>query len=225
MNSLALRGALCYLLVSVLPSTLLGAEPRAMVYVSGSTAVNGTPVPRSSVVFPGDLIQTQSASQANINLGGASVMIFADSSVRVENRGLSIEAGSVNVGMSKADMTVSAGAVTVTPTSGGWTEFEVRHLNGAVQVIARKGDLSVSDGNETMALPQGQSATRDDSAVPEGSENEKKKRKKKREGPAAAASAPVLDSPIVIGAGAAAIGGGLIYILTRSGEPVSPSVP
>jgi hypothetical protein len=223
MNSLTLRGALCYLMVSVLPSTLLGAEPRAMVYVSGSTAVNGTPVPRSSVVFPGDLIQTQSASQANINLGGASVTIFEGSSVRVENRGLSIEAGSVNVGTPKPDMTVRAGAVTVTPASGEWTEFEVRHLNGAVQVIARKGDLSVSDGNETMALPQGQSATRDDSAVPQGSENEKKR--KKRDGPAAAASAPVLDSPIVIGAGAGAIGVGLIYVLTRSGAPPSPSVP
>lgn len=223
MNSLALRGALCYLMISLLPSTLLGADPGAMVYVSGSTAVNGTAVPRSSVVFPGDLIQTHGSSQANINLAGASVTIFEDSLVKVESRGLSIEDGSVSVGTSKPDMTVSAGAIGVTPASGTWTEFEVRHLNGAVQIIARKGDLRVSEGNETVALPQGQSTTRDDSAAPEGSENEKKR--KKKEGPAPAAQAPVLDSPIVIAAGAAAIGGGLVYVLTRSGAPVSPSVP
>ena len=225
MDSLALRGALCYLMISVLPSTLLGAEPGAMVYVSGSTAVNGNVIPRSSVVFPGDLIQTHSSSQANINLAGASVTIFEDSVVKVESRGLSIEDGSVSVGTSKPDMTVNAGIVGVTPASSIWTEFEVRHLNGAVQIIARKGDLSVSDGNETVALPQGQSTTRDDSASPEGSGGEKKKKRTRKEGPTPAAQAPVLDSPIVVGAGAAAIGGGLIYILTRSGAPVSPSVP
>ena len=223
MNSLALRGAICYLMISLLPSTLLGAEPGAMVYVSGSTAVNGTIVPRSSVVFPGDLIQTHSSSQANINLAGASVTIFEDSSVKVQSRGLSIEDGSVSVGTSKPDMTVSAGAVNVTPALGVWTEFEVRHLNGAVQILARKGDLSVSEGNETVALPQGQSTTLDDSAAPEGSGGGKKRTRK--EGPTPAAQAPVLDSPIVVGAGAAAIGGGLIYVLTRPGAPVSPSVP
>src|SRR5579863_585733 len=124
MNSLALRGALCYLMISVLPSTLLGAEPGAMVYVSGSTEINGTAILRSSVVFPGDLIQTQSSSQANINLAGTSVTVFADSLVKVESRGLSIEDGSVSVGTSKSDMTVNARAVGVTPASTGWTEFE-----------------------------------------------------------------------------------------------------
>lgn len=223
MNSLALRGAFCYLMISVLPSTLLGAEPGAMVYVSGSTAINGTAVPRSSVVFPGDLIQTRTSAQANINFAGASVTIFEDSLVKVESRGLSIEDGSVSVGTSKPDVAVTAGAVTVVPASAAWTEFEVRHLNGAVQILARKGDLSVSEGNETVALPQGQSTTRDDSPTPEGSGDGKRRRK--NDGPAAAAQAPVLDSPIVIGAGAAAIGGGLIYVLTQSGSPVSPSVP
>jgi hypothetical protein len=120
-------------------------------------------------------------------------------------------------------MTVNAGAVGVTPASSAWTEFEVRHLNGAVQILARKGDVTVSEGNETVALPQGQSTTRDDAAAPEGSDNAKKR--KKKEGPPPAAQAPVLDSPIVIGVGAAAIGGGLVYVLTRSGAPVSPSVP
>src|SRR6266567_65482 len=223
MNGLALRGALCYMLVFVLPPALLGADSGAMVYVSGSTAVNGTAVPRSSVVFPGDVIQTRSSSQANVTLAGASVTILEDSLVKIESHGLSIQDGSVNVGTSKPDMTISAGIITVTPASGGWTEFEVRHLNGAVQIIARKGDVSVSEGKETMALPEGQSTTRDDSGVPQGSENEKKRNKKGV--PAAATSTPVIDSPILIGAGAAAIGGGLIYALTQSGAPVSPSVP
>ena len=225
MKRLALRNVLCCVMISWLPASLMAAEPGAMVYVSGSTSVNGTAVARSSVVFPGDVVQTRSSSQANISAAGASVTIFEDSSVRFETNGVSIEDGSVIVGTKKQDMTTSAGIITVTPASSAWTEFEMSHRNGAVQIIARRGDLSVSDGNETMALPQGQSATRDDSAVPQDSENDKKKKRKKGEGPAAAASAPVLDSPIVIGVGAGAIGVGLIYVLTRSGAPPSPSIP
>ena len=232
MNGLALRSFLCYVLALLLPSALLGADPTAMVYVSGSTAVNGNPVPVSSAVFPGDLIQTHSSSQANLNVSGASVTVFEDSLVKVESHGLSIQEGSVAVGTSKPDMTVSAGVITVVPAPGGWAEFEVRHLNGAVQVIARKGNVSVSGGNagprnETVALSEGQSTTRDDSNTPQNSENDRNKTRKGRDGdvPASATSTPILDSPILIGVGAAAIGGGVIYVLTQNGAPASPSIP
>src|SRR6266851_3539088 len=165
MNGLALRGALCYMLVFVLPPALLGADSGAMVYVSGSTSVNGTAVARSSVVFPGDVVQTRSSSQANISAAGASVTIFEDSSVRFETNGVSIEDGSVVVGTKKQDMTTSAGIITVTPASSAWTEFEMSHRNGAVQIIARKGDVNISGAKGTMTLLQGQSATRDDSTT------------------------------------------------------------
>src|SRR5260370_3068805 len=195
MKRLALRNVLCCMMISGVPGSLKAAEPGAMVYVSGSTSVNGTAVARSSVVFPGDVVQTRSSSQANISAAGAAVTIFEDSSVRFETNGVSIEDGSVIVGTKKQDMTTSAGIITVTPASSAWTEFEMSHRNGAVQIIARKGDLSVSDGNETMALPQGQSATRDDSAVPQDSENAKNKRTT-RDDPPPAATAPSLHSPL-----------------------------
>jgi len=223
MKCLALRNVLCCVMISWLPASLMAAEPGAMVYVSGSTSVNGTAVARSSVVFPGDVVQTRSSSQANISAAGASVTIFEDSSVRFETNGVSIEDGSVIVGTKKQDMTTSAGIITVTPASSAWTEFEMSHRNGAVQIIARKGDVNISGAKGTMTLLQGQSATRDDSTTTRNDSDQGKKRKK--EGPAPAASAPVLDSPIAIGLAAGAIGGGLIYVLTRSGAPPSPFVP
>jgi hypothetical protein len=223
MKRLALRNVLCCVLISWLPASLMAAEPGAMVYVSGSTSVNGAAVARSSVVFPGDIVQTRNSSQANISAAGASVTIFENSSVRFETKGVSIEDGSVIVGTKKQDMTTSAGVITVTPASSAWTEFEMSHRNGAVQIIARKGDVNISEAKGTMTLLQGQSATRDDSTTTRDDSDQGKKRR--NEGPAAAASAPVLDSPIWIGVAAGAIAAGLIYTLSVGGEPVSPSVP
>ena len=129
----------------------------------------------------------------------------------------------VNIGTYTKDL--NARAVAVTPASSAWTEFEMSHRNGAVQIIARKGDVNISEGSETVTLLQGQSATRDDSATSDNSDKSKKQKKRNAQVPAAGAQKGILDSPVWIGVGAAAIGTGLIYALTRSGSPVSPINP
>ena len=225
MKRFALQNLLCWAMVLLTPGSLLAAEPGgAIVYVSGSTSLNGAAIAHSSVVFPGDIVETGSSSQAKINAAGASMTVFENSSVKFERSGVSVEDGSIDMGAYKKELTTTAGAVTVTPALDTWTEFQMIHLNGTVQIFARKGNINVSEGTETVTLLEGQSATRDDSATSDDS-NKGKKRKKKDEGAAPAAHTPVLDSPIVIGVGAGAIGGGLIYVLTRSGSPVSPTVP
>ena len=223
MKLMTLRDSLCCLMVFLFPLSLMAAEPGAMVYVSGSASVNGALVPHSSAVFPGDTVQTTSSSQANLTAAGVSVTVFANSSIKFESYGVSINDGSADVGTSKKDMAVKAGIVTVTPASGAWTEFQMSHRNGAVQIVARKGDVNVTSGAETVTLAQGQSDTRDDS--PASTDADNGKRKKRDEGPAPALSTPVFDSPLLIGLGAAGIAGGLAYVLLRGESPVSPSVP
>jgi hypothetical protein len=224
MNFQMFRNSLSCLMVVLLPLSLLAAEPGAMVYVSGSTSVNGTLVPHSSAVLPGDVVRTTSASQANLTTAGVSVTIFQNSALRFEGNGLSLEDGSVNIGTAKRGMGTRAGIITVTPASEGWTEFEMSHRNGAVQIVAKKGNVNVSSGAETVLLAQGQSETRDDSATTADSDNQKN-RKKGGDEPNPAVSTPVIDSPILIGLGAAGIAGGLIYVLTRDNSPVSPVIP
>ena len=51
------------------------------------------------------------------------------------------------------------GTVTVTPASSALTEFQVIRGDGAVQVVALKGDLHISNGAQTTTLSQGQQAT------------------------------------------------------------------
>lgn len=221
-----LHQLLCCAMIALMPASLMAAETGGgMVYVSGSTSVNGIAVTRSSAVFPGDTIATSSSSQAKINAAGASVTVFENSSVKFESGGVSVEDGSVNIGTYTKDLNARAGAVAVTPASSAWTEFEMSHRNGAVQIIARKGDVNISEGSETVTLLQGQSATRDDSATSDNSDKSKKQKKRNAQAPAAGAQKGILDSPVWIGVGAAAIGTGLIYALTRSGSPVSPINP
>jgi hypothetical protein len=222
MTRFAFQNVLPWVMVSILPASLMGAGPGAVLYVSGSTTVNGAAVPVSSLVFPGDTIQTKSSSQADINASSAAVTILENSSVRFESNHVSIDHGSVNIDTAKQTMAAKAGLVTVTPASLGWTAFQVSHVNGAVQIIARKGNVNFNEGKETETLLQGQSVTLDQSG---STGNSKKTNQTSEAGAPPAAHVSALDSPILIGVGTAAVGFGLGYTLSRSGPPPSPSGP
>lgn len=214
---------LSFVIVPVLSASLIAAPLNgAMVYASGLASVNGHGIEHSTAIFPGDVIHTGTSSQASISASGASITVFPDSAVRLEASGISVIEGSANIGTSKPDVATSAGVIKVTPASSAWTEYEISHRNGAVQIIARKGQLLVNDGKSTFALLQGQSETRDDS---DDQNQQRQNRRRRDDQPAPAATTSVIDSPIVIGLGAGAIVAGLIYALTRSGAPVSPVTP
>jgi hypothetical protein len=107
----------------------------------------------------------------------------------------------------------------MSPASNALTEFEVTDLNGTVQIVARKGDVSVNDGSQTSTLAQGEQTTRDET------QPDQNKKKKRRGGAAEAAGGGVLDSPIAIGVGAAAVGGLVTWVLVQGDEPASPAKP
>src|SRR2546421_3857790 len=207
MHPSRLRNIFCWVLIGLLPGALLAADSgAAMLYAKGTAWINGTSVPQSSAVFPGDLVQTKPDGVVHINASGSSVMILSDSLVKYEGNALSVEHGAVSVATTKG-MSTRAGEVVVAPVSSEWTEFEVRDVNGTVEIAARKGDVSISDGAETTTLPQGQQTTRDDS--------DNRKKKKKAAGAVSAAAVSAMDSPYAIGVGGAVAGGLLIWVLLQ----------
>jgi hypothetical protein len=214
-----LRNIACRIMLVVVPVSLWAADSSpAMLYSKGTAWINGSTVPHTSTVFPGDLVQTQSDSMANINASGSSVVILADSLVKFEGPEVSLEHGGLTVATSKG-MVTHAGDVTVTPASKGWTEFEVKQgSDGTVQVVAQKGDVTVSDGSNTSTVPQGQQTTVD-------SQENKKKKRRKVGGAVPAAGGSVLDSLIVIYGGAAAVGGLVTWVLLQGSSPVSATQP
>jgi hypothetical protein len=223
-RSLGLKVLSCILLL-VFPAALFGADadPVAMLYVRGDTTLNGNSVPTSSALFSGDLIRTAADSVAHINATGSTVLILNESLVQYVGNAVTLEHGGLRISTSKL-MSTRAGGVTVSPASGGWTEFEVRDVDGTVHVAASKGDLTISDGSGTTTLAQGQQTTRDDAQA----QNDNEKKKKKRAGGggiAPAGSGGVFNSPVAVGIGTGVIVGGAIYVLTRPENPASPAKP
>jgi hypothetical protein len=213
------RQSICWLMIALFPATLMAADANAaaMLYAKGEAWVNGASVPSSSAIFAGDLVQTKPDAIVNINATGSNVMILSDSLVKFEGNAVSIEHGSVRVATSRG-MATRVGEVTVSPASANWTEFEVTDVNGSVQVMARKGDVNINDGQETTSLAQGQQTTRDES-------REASRKRKGGGGAVAAATGSVLNSPIAIGAGLAVVGGVLAWVYLQGDDPLSKSTP
>ncbi len=208
------------LMVVLLPGTLLAADqPAAMLYSHGTAMLNGNNIARSSAIFSGDLVQTNADSVANINATGSSVLVLNDSLVQYEGATLNLEHGGVAVSTSKL-LATRAGAVTVAPVSGTWTEFDVKDVDGKVQIVARKGDLSIKDDSGTTTLPQGQATTRDDS---QSNNKDEKKRNRRVAAAAVPAWGGALDSPWAVGIGAGIAIGGTAWVLVKSDDPASPS--
>jgi len=216
---LYLRILSCVMAV-IFPSGLFGAEPSpsAMLYARGETMLNGSNVPRSSALFSGDLVQTGTNSVANINATGSTVLILKDSFVRYEDNAVELEHGGVAISTSKS-MATRVHDVNVSPSAGVLTEFEVRDVDGKVQIAARKGDLTISDDTGTSTLAQGQETTRDESA----SQQDSKKKKRKAAGAIPGGAGGWLDSPWAVGIGGSAIIGVATWVLVEGDDPASPT--
>ena len=200
---------------------LAGETASAMLYTNGAAWLNGSEAPKSAAVFLGDLLQTRPDSTASIQSKGSNVMVLADSLVKFEGAAVELEHGAVRVTTGRG-LAARAGDVTVKPAADSWTEFQVTDVDGRVQIAANKGDVTMQDdkGTTTTVL-QGQQTTRDDTSDPE----KKKKKHRHSSGASAAGMGGIMSStPVVIG-GLAAVGGATVWVLTRSGAPLSPSCP
>ena len=201
----------------VFPGALFAADQASgMLYSHGTALLNGVNISRSSAIFSGDLVQTNKDSVANINATGSTVLVLNDSLVQYEGGSVNLDHGGVTVSTSKS-LAARAGDVVVSPASSAWTEFEIRDVDGKVRIMARKGDLTISDDTGTTTLGQGQETTRE--------EQSEKKKKKKREGAgtAPAAAGGVLDSPVAIGIGTGIVAGVAAWALIQDDDPASAS--
>jgi len=198
-------------LVSVLPASLIAADSASAILSSSGTAwINGASVPKSSAVFVGDLVQTRSDSVANIKTVGSEVSVLPDSLVQLETDAIKLEHGTVSVATSKG-MAAEVGSLKIKPAAGAWTIFQVTDTDTTVHILARKGDLVLSDGT---TLPQGQETTREETP-----------KKKKRRAAAAAAGPGILNTQTIMIGSAIAIGGVTTWVLLQGDEPLSPSKP
>jgi hypothetical protein len=228
MRALTLKILSCMMVMIFAAAVFAAEQPAAMLYSHGAALLNGNSIARSAAIFSGDLVQTQADSVANINAPGSSVLVLNESLVQYEGSTLKLEHGGVTISTSKL-LATRAGDVTVAPSASVWTEFEVRDVDGTVQIAARAGDLTISDATGTTILAQGQQTTREasDSQVDnhDSPDNKKKKKKKAAAGAIAPAAGGALNSPVAVGIGAGVILGVTAWVLIQGDQPASPSKP
>jgi len=215
-----IRKIVSWVMVGIVPVALFASDTNgAMLYTTGTTWLNGSAVPKSSAVFPGDTIQTREDSVANMTAVGSSINVGQDSLLEFQGDGLKLERGAVTVSTSKG-LATRVGEITVTPASGStWTEFDVKNTYGTIVIAARKGALLITDANGTTTLSQGQQITRDESEL-------QKKKRRRVGGAIPGASGSVMDSPVMIYTGLGIVTGVTLCALFCSGDdPPSPSVP
>jgi hypothetical protein len=219
------RNLLCGVMVVVLPTSLMAQDSaRAMLHHNGGVSVNGNPAPKSTAIFPHDLIQTQKGSIAKIEVYGSEVEVQSETSVQFEGDELILEHGSVQVNTSY-EMRVRVSCLTVTPLARAWTLFDVTDVDGKVNVAAHEDDVEIH--YRGAALRQSKESAFSDVIVHHGEQATREERC----GALATPSQPIdaggkiLTNPWVVGAGAVAIGVLTCWALCRGGEPVSPAGP
>jgi ferric-dicitrate binding protein FerR (iron transport regulator) len=203
-------------LLLLTPGFLAAQDSGAMLYGTGLVYLNGSQLANSSAVAIGDVIQIKENGEANLNASGSSVMIQSSTIARFRSGGLALDRGSISVATGNG-MSVFARDFKITPVTGGWTEFYVTRVSGSIQIIARKGNVTVSCGATTSTIKEGQEISRNDAAdcgvVAKGS------------GAPAAVKPPLITSSTAKYAALGVGGGLLLWSLAHTDEPVSPSVP
>ncbi|HXY15210.1 MAG TPA: hypothetical protein VEI26_11980 [Terriglobales bacterium] len=204
------------MLLLVPASLMAGDESGAMVYCKGTVWLNGNPLPNSSAILSGDLVQTTRESVATITASGSSVIIQPDTLVKFAGGTISLEQGNISIASSTA-LATSAGLATVTPASNVWTEYEVTDVNGVVDILDRKGNLNINCGKETANLSDGMQITSDASGHC---------KRTRRGGAYPPASGDILNNPYLKYIGGAAGVGTLIWLLwPHPQQPASASQP
>jgi hypothetical protein len=162
MSVSAFRKFVGWTMVILCPFSLVAADTgSAVLHSEGGVWVNGFEITGSTVVFPGDLLETKPGFVANLDAEGSSVLVQPESVMKFQGTFLSLEHGSVSVGTSTS-MSVHVSCIKVEPVSSERTQYDVANVSGTVQVAAHKNDVNVTVGGlggiPQKTNPQGVSA-------------------------------------------------------------------
>jgi hypothetical protein len=182
----------------------------AVLHASGKVQVNGAGSREITTLFSGDSIQTAEDSVANIIAGGSSVLVMPNALVKFMGQGVELTEGGVSVATS-GGMSVSSYGLTFTPSEHRQSKFEVVESEDSVIVAARQGNVTVTDGQQTSTVPEGQESTH--------------KKKRKKAGAAIPAGGGISGTTLAILAGAsgATVAGILIAASNNKKKCVSAS--
>jgi hypothetical protein len=212
----------------VLPVSAFPDSPSGAILHSGGQGVlvNGNSVPASAAVFDNDLIQTEKASPARIEMTGSSATIDSETVLQFQLEELALDHGSLSM-YTTSGLRVRVGCITITPVNpSSETLYEVIDRDGRVTVHASRSDVYIDAKEKQSKDVRSPSRSKRD-VVRQG---EQKSREEKCAGTAVSPNptpgiGAALNSPWAV-----AIGGGVAALLTcwslcRDDDPISPWKP
>ena len=137
-----LRISLCWLLIAVVPSYVLGQASGAILHSQGGVWVNGYEARDSSAIFSGDSLETKAGFSATLTLEGTSILLGPETLGKFEGDVFVLDHGNVAVETSRG-YKVRVKCITVTPVVNDFTKYEVSDITPTMQVSARKLDVNV----------------------------------------------------------------------------------
>ena len=224
------RHSVCLLIIAILPVSFQAQDKDTAVAILHSDGigvlVNKSPAPASIALFSDDLIETEKAVVARIDISGSAADINAETVVQFEGNELVLDHGSLSVNTSRG-MTVRVGCLTIAPANNAeWTHYDVADLNGKVNVSALKNDVNIEERAGSLRQAK-QSGHSNRITVREG---EQKSREEKCgaadiKQPGSPLTGAIMNSPWTQGAGIVAVGVLTCWALCRSDDPISPTSP
>ncbi len=200
-------------LLAISPSSVAGAGTTAMLHPTGKVLLNGNEAIGTTAVFPGDRVQTSPGSVAVIADRGSVVSLLPSTSVAYASTRLQLVSGSVRVNTTGA-WSLLCLQWTISPLSGGHTEFEVSRLERRVLVSVRTGELEITGPQTAGRLVAGHAMVlREAEAESAGGATAPP--------PASAGHGSLV--PLLVGA--AAVATMAVVVLETTQAPLSPSQP
>jgi hypothetical protein len=217
----------CLPMMVILPVCLLAQDTAtAMLRSSGAgVMVNGNPARPSSALFYEDLVETQRDAVARIEATGSTADINPETMIQFEGDTLVLDHGSLSVNTSHG-LKVRVGCVTIIPAiSTEWTHYDVVDRDGKVMVSALKKDVNIDTRSSNPKQAKQGANVRVTVSEGEQKSREENCSAYSRSAGAAAGTGAILNSPWVIGTGAAAVGAIACFGLCHKDDPISPTTP
>jgi hypothetical protein len=138
----------------IFASSALLAEPgAAMLYPSGAVMLNGNAIPGATALFKGDIVSTNSSSIAAFNTQNSRISITAQTTVKLEDKAVSLRSGVVTVDTTGGFVTHAANySVAPTSTTG---RYRVVRKGDAILVASLEGPVMVKWGTNSHMVAAG----------------------------------------------------------------------
>lgn len=130
------------LLVAIAVPAVADDVTLAMLHGSGVILVNGTPIPNTSALLPGDIVETGKESSATISRKGTLVQVRPDSRIVYRGDTIEVQSGSANIGTT-AGVSGVVNTLRAVPDSTH-VRFELSRLGDCIRLAVEEGSVTAA---------------------------------------------------------------------------------